>query len=79
MNDRRHDTGSDRDRDVASDIDVVEEDIAEHDPDPVTRRESLEQELMEERRSEEGEEIELEDDLAEHDGSGVAARRERDT
>jgi len=47
------------------DLEEVEEDIAEHNPDPVTRRESLEQELMEEGRSEEGEELELEEDLDE--------------
>jgi hypothetical protein len=48
-------------------LEEVEEDIAEHNPDPITRRESLEQELMEEARSEDGEAIELEDDIA--DGS----------
>ena len=72
MNERTHDTASD------PHIDEVEEDIAEHNPDPVTRRESLEQELMEERRSEEGEDIELEDDLAEHRDPGVAGRGDRD-
>lgn len=67
MNERRHDTGSD------PDLEEVEEDIAEHNPDPVTRRESLEQELMEERRSEQGEDVELEDDLAERRHTGDAA------
>jgi hypothetical protein len=63
MSERRHE---ERDPDLGA----VEEDIAEHNPDPITRRESLEQELMEEARSEEGEEIELEDDLADHGATG---------
>jgi hypothetical protein len=50
-----------RERDA--EIDDIEEDVAEHNPDPITRRESLEQELMEEGRSDEGEEIDLEEDL----------------
>jgi len=62
MNERTHDTASD------PVLDDVEEEIAEHNPDPVTRRESLEQELMEEHRSEEGEELELEDDVADREG-----------
>lgn len=55
MSERRYDHKYD------SDLEDVEEDIIEHNPDPVTRRESLEQELMEEARSEEGENIDLED------------------
>jgi hypothetical protein len=44
------------------DLDEVVRDIAAHNPDPTTRRESVEQELMEEGRSEEGEDIEVSDD-----------------
>jgi hypothetical protein len=57
MTERMHDS------EYEPDLEAVEEDIAEHNPDPITRRESLEQELMEEARSEEGEDVELEDDL----------------
>jgi hypothetical protein len=38
-------------------VDQVAEEIGEHNPDPITRRESLELELQEEGRSEEGAEI----------------------
>jgi hypothetical protein len=70
MTERTHD-GKDE-----PDLEEVEEEIAEHNPDPITQRESLEQELMEEGRSEEGEEIELEEDVAEHRDHG--ARHDRD-
>jgi hypothetical protein len=59
MTERMHDN------EYEPDLEEVEEDVGEHNPDPVTRRESLEQELMEEGRSEEGKEIELEEDLEE--------------
>jgi hypothetical protein len=71
MNERKHDDEQE------ADLEAVEEDVAEHNPDPITRRESLEQELMEEANSERGENIELEDDLAEH-GAGGRGRERRD-
>jgi hypothetical protein len=71
MTERTHDDNDE------PDLEEVEEDIVEHNPDPITQRESLEQELMEEGRSEEGEELELEEDVVEHRDSG-GARHDRD-
>jgi len=41
----------------------IEEEVAEENPDPTTRREAFELELMEEDRSEEGRDVSLEEDL----------------
>ncbi len=38
-------------------VEKVADEVAEANPDPITRREALEQRLMEEGRSEEGEEV----------------------
>ena len=50
-------------------VEELEEEAAEHNPDPTTRREALELELMEEGRSEEGENVDIAEDLGETDDS----------
>jgi hypothetical protein len=50
-------------------VEELEEEAAEHNPDPTTRREALELELMEEGRSEEGEHVDIAEDLDETDES----------
>ncbi len=60
MTDRDPDRKQDReDRDHVSEEEAeeLEEEAAERNPDPQTRREALELELMEEDRSEEGEDV----------------------
>jgi hypothetical protein len=39
------------------DVEEIARDVGAHNPDPTTRREAIEQELMEEGKSEEGEEL----------------------
>ena len=48
-------------------VEELEEEAAEHNPDPTTRREALELELMEEGRSVEGENVDIAEDLGETD------------
>jgi hypothetical protein len=58
-NDREQDREDDRDHDHVSEeeADELEDEAAERNPDPQTRREALELELMEEDRSEAGEDV----------------------
>jgi hypothetical protein len=53
---------SDRERDPRR-LRELERDVAEENPDDTTRREALELELMDEGRSEDGERIDMEEDL----------------
>ncbi len=57
--DRQQDRDDDRDREhvTEEEADELEEDAAERNPDPQTRREALELELMDEDRSEAGEDV----------------------
>lgn len=63
MNDpdgHRTDDGADADPD--ENIEELAEEAKDENPDPTTRRETLELELMEEHRSEEGEHVQLDED-----------------
>jgi len=62
MNERRAHHEHDEDEPP---VEELEEEAAEHNPDPTTRREALELELMEEGRSEEGEYVDIAEDLDE--------------
>jgi hypothetical protein len=55
--DREHDGDQDREHVSEEEAEELEEEAAERNPDPQTRREALELELMEEGRSEAGEDI----------------------
>jgi hypothetical protein len=57
MTDREHDGDQDREHVSEEEAEELEEEAAERNPDPQTRREALELELMEEGRSEAGEDI----------------------
>lgn len=60
MTEREHDREDEREheRQVSKeDAEELEEEAAERNPDPQTRREALELDLMEEDRSEEGEDV----------------------
>jgi hypothetical protein len=57
MTDREHDRDQDREHVSEEEAEELEEEAAERNPDPQTRREALELELMEEGRSEAGEDI----------------------
>ena len=59
MTDRERDPEKDRDREHVSEEEAeeLEEEAAERNPDPQTRREALELELMDEDRSEAGEDV----------------------
>jgi hypothetical protein len=46
-------------------VEELEEEAAEYNPDPTTRREAFELELMAEGRSEEGEDVDIAEDLGE--------------
>jgi hypothetical protein len=71
MNERDRHGADDADDAGEADENVEElaEDAKEENPDLTTRRETLELELMEERRSEEGEHVQLDED---HDHKGGA-------
>jgi hypothetical protein len=57
MTDREHDREQDREHVSEEEAEELEEEAAERNPDPQTRREALELELMEEDRSEAGEDV----------------------
>jgi hypothetical protein len=55
--DREHDGEKDREHVSEEEAEELEEEAAERNPDPQTRREALELELMDEDRSEAGEDV----------------------
>ncbi len=57
MTDREQDRDQDREHVSEEEAEELEEEAAERNPDPQTRREALELELMEEGRSEAGEDV----------------------
>jgi hypothetical protein len=57
MTDREQDREHEREHVSEEEAEELEEEAAERNPDPQTRREALELELMDEDRSEEGEDV----------------------
>jgi len=57
LNEHEHEKDSDREHVSEEEAEELEEEAAERNPDPQTRREALELELMDEHRSEAGEDV----------------------